>query len=364
MRTFQQAGCRPAALALALALALSAAAFADEVRVRDATGAEIVLAAPAQRVAALGNATALVTVVDGGIDRLVGVGSPEVFNHMLGSIFPEGRTLPDLGGMARTTPNAETLASAHPDVVIMWTGGGAAAHDAAPLLSAGLTVARYRSGSETEMTSAIRMIGELTGRPERGELIAGWRERAETRLATLTGSIPVGERVRALGLFPYGGGLSVYGGGADDPYGNYFYRAGGVNVAEDGHDLMIADVEQIAVWDPDLIVIWATPDSDVTRAVVLDDPIMGATRAARHGRVYVIPAGIGTWGVSGAEDSFYWQWLAELMYPDIIAPTLRSELREGYRMFFDYQLSDAQIDTMLRLDVNAESAGYGRFAAQ
>ncbi|WP_240230557.1 hypothetical protein [Devosia lacusdianchii] len=71
-----------------ISLVLAAPVLGDEVRVVHAAGAELRLPAPASRVAALGNATALVAVIDGAIDRLVGTGSPDAFNNMLGVVFP------------------------------------------------------------------------------------------------------------------------------------------------------------------------------------------------------------------------------------------------------------------------------------
>lgn len=347
---------------LVVAGAMTTAPLAQEIRVTDSAGVEVVLPAPAERVAALGNATFLVAFVAGNIDLLVGTGTSTAFNHLLGNIFPDGKLLPEIGGLPPHPPHPETLAALTPDVTLMWSGPGAASHDPAPLLNAGLDVARYSSGPEEEMAAAIRLIGSLIGEPERAKLMVEWRAQMLRAIAEHTDVVAEEDRVRALGVAPFSGSFLVYGGGPDDPSGNYVYRAGGVNVAANGADLMPATVEQIAAWNPDVIFVWTKPEWDIDNGAILNDPVLSLTDAARNNRVHVIPTGMGTWGVTGPEDPFYWRWLAELMYPEIMPATLRTDLRDTYKMFFDYDLSDEEIDTILRMDVNATSADYDRFA--
>lgn len=348
--------------ALCLALAAATHVGAQEVRAVDSVGTDIVLSRPAQRIAALGTSTAFVIALDGGVDRLVGIGSTTTFDTMLGTMFPRGAALPSIGGYASARPVAETIAELNPDLVLLWTGSSSASHDPSDLINIGLPVARWGSGSEERMQASIRMVAKLIGKPERGERIVEWRTGIRDRLAKLTGTIAPQKRQRTLMLWPATSGTySVYGGGADDPFGNYIYRAGGVNVAEHGPSVQTVTAEQIALWNPDIIFVWGTPTSHYGLGVVLGDPLLSQTEAAKSRRVYMLPTGTQTWAVTGVEDALTWQWMAELMYPDVIPRALDAKLREGFLLLFNYSLSDDNISKILRMDVNLSSKNYDRF---
>jgi iron complex transport system substrate-binding protein len=336
---------------------------AQEIRTVDAAGSDVALPRAAQRIAALGTSTAFVIALDGGIDRLVGIGSAAAFDTMLGAMFPKGAALPSIGGMASARPVAEAVAALNPDLVLIWTGTSSASHDPSDLINIGLPVARWGSGSEERMQASIRMVAKLIGKPERGEQIVGWRAGISDRLAELTGTIALQKRPRTLMLWPAASGtFSVYGGGADDPFGNYIYRAGGVNVAEQGPSVQTVTAEQIALWNPEIIFVWGTPTSQYGLDIVLADPLLGQTKAAKSRRVYMLPTGAQTWAVTGVEDALTWQWMAELMYPDLIPSSLRSDLRAAFSMLFNYALSKEQVEQILRFDSNAKAARYDRFS--
>jgi hypothetical protein len=57
------------------------------------------------------------------------------------------------------------------------------------------------------------------------------------------------------------------------------------------------------------------------------------------------------------------RWMAEIAHPDRMPGSLRSRLRAHLEDLYSYHLSDAEIDDLLNIAANRNSAGYERFRA-
>ena len=121
--------------------------------------------------------------------------------------------------------------------------------------------------------------------------------------------------------------------------------------------------EQIAAWDPDVILL-NTFEDGLTTAFVHDDPILSLTSAARSRRVYKMPLGGYRWDPPSHESPLTWMWLANLLHPDLFRFDLRAEMRAAYQSFYGYALSDDDIDSILWMPMQREAAGYEQFAAR
>jgi uncharacterized membrane protein len=53
--------------------------------------------------------------------------------------------------------------------------------------------------------------------------------------------------------------------------------------------------------------------------------------------------------------------MAEIFHPDVTHPVLRSMARTAFHKTYDYELSESQLDSILRMSENRGSAGYARF---
>jgi iron complex transport system substrate-binding protein len=59
-----------------------------------------------------------------------------------------------------------------------------------------------------------------------------------------------------------------------------------------------------------------------------------------------------------------YQWLAKIGYPDRFPLDMRGIVADGFQRLYGATLTDAQIDSLLQLEWNGNSAGYGAgFAA-
>jgi iron complex transport system substrate-binding protein len=189
---------------------------------------------------------------------------------------------------------------------------------------------------------AYRTLGALIGRREQGEELA--RITDET-MRTITGriaSIPKSSRPR------------VYY--ARGPRGLETGLGGSINVetiellaqnvaGETRGGLAIVSIEQVLLWNPDVII---TIDRDFA-AGVRSEAAWAPVKAVRDGRVHLSP-----------KLPFGWvdfppcvnrliglRWLAKILYPDLFPEDMRALTRDFYARFYHVTPNDQQIDRVL-----------------
>lgn len=355
-----------ASLPLVAMLALAATpAVAEEIRFTDHEGRMVTLSAPAERIASIPIPMASTLIaIDGATDRLVGMNptaKSAIIEGILGRIFPEARDIPSDITAPNFIPNVEELARVNPDLVIQWAGRGPDYVD--PITNAGLDLMTIMYGTEERTREYMTMAATAMGRPERIEEIIDWRARVEADIAQRTVTIPEAERPTVLYLLRAQENLRASG--TENNYNAWYHMlAGGKNAAEDlvggWSDI---SVEQIAAWDPDVIFLNSF-EAELTLARILDDPILSLTSAAQSGRVYKMPLGGYRWDPPNQESPLTWMWTANLLHPDVFDYDLRAEMRDAYRVLYQYELTDADIDEILWMEMQGGMAHYGQFAAR
>jgi iron complex transport system substrate-binding protein len=197
-------------------------------------------------------------------------------------------------------------------------------------------------GRFEETAAAYRLLGELIGRREDAEVLAGYTERT---VATITGriaGIPKDQRPRI--YFARGPrGLETGLGGSITVETIEFLAE---NVAgETRGGLGNVSIEQVLVWNPDIIV---TIDRDFA-AKVYDDPAWATVAAVRAHRVHLsprLPFGWVDFPPSVNRLIGLW-WLAKILYPNLFPENLNLLTREFYQTFYHVQVTDQQIDRVL-----------------
>jgi len=82
----------------------------------------------------------------------------------------------------------------------------------------------------------------------------------------------------------------------------------------------------------------------------------------KNRRVYKIPHGGYRWDPGSHESLLALEWIAMVMHPGRFDFDLRADMRETYRFLYNHELTDAEIDEILHMGLNASMAGYERFA--
>ncbi|MET3595117.1 iron complex transport system substrate-binding protein [Mesorhizobium shonense] len=336
-----------------------------EIKFKDLTGREIILARPAERIVdTMGATAAMAIAVHGSPARLAGIHPftrPMFEKSFISRIFPEVLQIPsDVVTGSSYTPNVERIAGLNPDVVVHWGDYGETT--ATPLRNAGLTVATYRAlagGAEETLYAFAKMLGDMIGDNSRSTYLRELGDEIRTHLSGLLRAVPEEKRTRALIVTVTGAGLSASGGDASSTYSYHLYRAGGINVASALPDFSAVSSEQIASWNPDVVFVFNSPRASLDR--IYADPVLSATKAARTRRVYVLPIGSHSWGSLGPEDPLVQTWMAELFYPQRMDRSLRQRMGNAYEKMFGRRFTNQELDEVLLMSTNSQSDGYERF---
>ncbi|WP_226627654.1 iron ABC transporter substrate-binding protein [Alloyangia pacifica] len=161
---------------------------------------------------------------------------------------------------------------------------------------------------------ALRLLGEVLGVPERGEMLARDAEATFARLDAILAEVPEAQRPRTyLARGPDGLETGMKGSINTE----FIERAGGVNVADDGgrtRGLVQASPEQIIVADPEVVVTWDPQFYDR----VWSDPVWRGVAAVRAGQVYLSPTAPFGWidRPPSLNRMMGLRWMARLFYPE------------------------------------------------
>ena len=115
--------------------------------------------------------------------------------------------------------------------------------------------------------------------------------------------------------------------------------------AERSGGMATVSIEQVLLWNPDVIV---TIDRDFS-ASVRTDPVWSSVKAVQTGRVHLspkMPFGWVDFPPSVNRLIGLW-WLAKLLYPEQFPEDLRPLTRDFYTRFFHKTPTDAQIESVL-----------------
>jgi iron complex transport system substrate-binding protein len=189
--------------------------------------------------------------------------------------------------------------------------------------------------------STYRLLGALTRRD--AEPLATYTEETLTTIQARVNRIPDGERPRV--YYARGPrGLETGLGGSINVETIEFL--GARNVASEGRGgLVTVSMEQVLVWDPQVIV---TIDREFAENV-RNDARWAQVEAVRNGRVHLspkLPFGWVDFPPSVNRLIGLW-WLARIFYPDHFGQDIRALTRDFYSRFYHVTPSDADIDRVL-----------------
>ena len=117
-----------------------------------------------------------------------------------------------------------------------------------------------------------------------------------------------------------------------------------------------ASMEQILVWNPDIIYVGNF--DDLTPREILNNEIecqdWNSVSAVKNSRAYKVPLGGYRWDPPNQESPLMWKWLLHVHHPDLFDYDLRQDITNFYLKFYEYELSGEQIDKILHCDMNKE----------
>jgi iron complex transport system substrate-binding protein len=256
--------------------------------------------------------------------------------------LPELGTLTGQGGEA----NLERMLALQPDLILDFGSVRDTYVDLANRVQAQTGIPYLLIDGRFENTpAALRLLGDALGVPERGEALAQDAEATFARIDALLAEVPEAERPRAyLARGPEGLESGVVGSINTE----ILERAGGVNVlgrSDTARGLVQVNFESLLATDPDVIVTWDRQFYESHR----DNPLWSRMRAVQEGRVHLSPVLPFGWidRPPSLNRIIGLDWMAATFYPDRYQIDLRARTRDFYRLWYHFELTEAQLDRLL-----------------
>ena len=345
---FRKTVCLLLVLSVMLTL-LSVCAFADEQReFTDSLGRTVTLPEKIEKIALTGPLTQIYLFP---LCPELLVGFSTAFSEDAEKYIPDDYlALPELGQLhgGKGTINLEALLAADPDIVIdVGEAKKTMAEDFDSLTEqTGIPFVHIETTVETT-PEAYRIIGELIGKSEKAEELAAWCEKTLAKISAVMEKVDADGARKSIVYCLGPKGLNVLAKGS-------FHAEIISMVAEnaavldnvvshgDGNE---TDMEQLILWDSDVLLF----RHDSIYDEIAGDETWAQLRAVRSGEYYKIPCGPYGWISSPPAVQCYLGllWLTDILYPEYIDYDLKTEVTDYYKLFYGYELSDADYSELV-----------------
>ncbi|MGW3955072.1 ABC transporter substrate-binding protein [Streptomyces sp. NPDC004752] len=329
--------------------------------ITDQRGKKVTFDGPVRRIATtIIPAPSMIAAVDGSYDRVVGINESTLQANkqgIFGTLFPGSKKTATIAG-ADFVPNVETVVGIEPDVVIQW--GDKGDEVIAPLENAGFKVIGLTYGTQQQLETWIKIFGSLLGKEKRATDLLDWMHTEDKAVRALVAPYAKKQQ-KVLYLRTAADGWTTATG--SDYVTHWTEIAGGTNVA---HDVSAGSpqvsAEQILAWDPDVVLL--SGFDDAAPADIYANKKLADVRAVRERRVYKVPLGGYRWDPPCCESPLMWRWVAQVLHPELATRIgLRSRIKDSFDRLYGYDISRAETDGVLHMDLNAKSSGYDGFRA-
>ncbi len=241
----------------------------------------------------------------------------------------------------------EALLAADPDVVIdIGETKGSVKEDLTALTEQTGIPFVHVFATVQDAPAAYRMLGQLLGREEKAEELAAWCEETYGLITAMMEKVDAADARKTM-LFCLGDkGVNVLAEGS--------FHADTINLMSKNMAVIEevshsgagneVDMEQILLWDPEVIVFDATSCYDE----VAQSPQWKTLQAVKSGRYYETPFGPYGWLSTPPAVQRYlgMLWLGELLYPEYVEYDLQEKVTEYYQMFYGCELTEEMYRTL------------------
>ncbi len=316
----------------------------DTILVIDSFGREVQVPEKVDRIAALYSFAGYAVSLLGSGNDLVGVPGGLKRDVLLTEIFPK---IADASVPRSGTINIEELLRINPDVVIIRGDTAVNEKEVEKLDNSGIPYIIVEFSTMKEQQEAISIIGKAIGKSQEAEEFNNYYNDVIARVDEVIKDIPLDERVRVY----HSENQATRTIHKNSLAADWSKAAGIINVSVgeelelEGNDYY-ANIEQILLWDPEVII--ANETSAIK--VITGHPQWSGISAVRNGKVYKLPQGISRWGHPGSvETPLAILWTAKTAYPDKFEHIdIKEEVRYFYKTFFNWELDDDMVETILR----------------
>lgn len=263
-------------------------------------------------------------------------------------LLPAVRDLPAYGRLTGKggTANIEAVLAAKPDLIIDVGTVDATYASLADKVQQQTGIPYVLiDGSFAKTPETLKQAGDLIGASTRAGELAAYAETTLKELDEKLATIPEDRRPRVY----YGRGAEgLETGLAGSINLEILGAAGAVNVAAAAGKggLTNVSLEQVLQWDPSIILAADGKFAEKVRT----DPLWSGVTAVKEGRVVQTPSLPFGWFDSppGINRLVGIRWLEHLFYPADFKGDLSTEVHDFYKLFYQVDLTDEQLDALLR----------------
>jgi len=263
-------------------------------------------------------------------------------------LLPAVRTLPELGRLTGRgdTLNLERLLAAKPDIIVDFGTINDTYRSLADRIQSQTGIPYLLIDGRFQNTpAALRLLADFLGVKERGEALARASEEIFAQVDRVLAEIPKDKRPR---VYLARGPEGLESGSRGSINTEIIERVGAINVVEGLREkggIVTVSPEQLIAWAPDTII---TLDPTFRRTVAQKTqwapvPAVGA------GRIFLSPNL--PYGFIDSPPSLNrlmgLTWLLHTLYPDKAPGNLRDQTRAFYKLFYQVEPGDADLDRLL-----------------
>ena len=323
--------------------------------VTDLTGKKVTIKDNPSRIAIVPIPWASLTyLVDGDSSKIIGMNpsSKEAYDiSILKDLAPNMKKVNTAFVDSDFNINYEELALLKPDIVIVWDFQNDAIEKLAKLKIPAVAI---KYGTLENVQEGIKLLGDILNRQEKAQKLINYHKDTNKYLASKTKKLENIKRKKILYLInPQ---LTVSSGNSVTNI--MIDMAGGENVAKDittGGSWSKVTMEQIIKWNPDIIIL--SNFDKILPEDIYNNKFEGQDwskiSAVKNKKVFKAPIGIYRWDAPSAETPLMIKWIAKVANPELFNDyNMRKDIKDFYLNFFNYKLSDEQLNFILNSKVN------------
>ncbi len=293
----------------------------------------------------------MVVTIDESGDRLVATvpnSKNAIMEGILHEYFPSlqraSSNIIDNNGSA----NIEELLNLETDLVLQW-----ARHDKsiAAMEAAGLTVAAMKYSKLDIAKTWLKDVSIILDKQSKASEVFAWHDRAYKRITDKTKTIPDHEKPTVVYLLN-----ESRAAGPESHFQFFMDTAGAKNVMTRGKFVDV-DAEMLLNADPDIIWLFGF-NMKMTPEKIYANPRFADLAAVKNRRVYKVPVGGDRWDPPNQESPLGWEWFTRTVHPGLLEGSMRQSVREGITFLYGKAPTEAQLDRMLRAQMNKDARDY------
>jgi iron complex transport system substrate-binding protein len=312
--------------------------------VTDAAGRVVTLPSTVNRVADAWHANNALVLMLGGADKLVATTVQAQRQPWLRKLYPRIDQVPAAFNAAGDL-NVETLLGARPDVILMaydgalprWSGAVEAYH---------VPIVLMPNTSLEGLKTTARITGAVLG-PREAEVAEDYIRYFDANIRRVrreTERLSASQRPKVLHTSSAG---ILTADGLDTVIDDWIRLAGGRNAADVTGNGRPVTLEQVAAWDPDVIIVGTAPNQ-LSRKAILEDPRWREIKAVKNGNVLVNPSGAYLWDRHSAEAALQVLWAAKMIHPELFSDLdIKRETINFYAKYFHHALTDDEYSSIV-----------------